>query len=138
MSADPAQDTRVQMDAQGEPERPEIEVEVHYSNPQTTLRLQHGFAAAVEYVMREQQEPGQELRPVDILAALHGSFMSLAAHEIRDKAKEHPEKLANAHVNKRAFLSVLDGIAEEIEGWELPALSESQLSEIRGDEADRG
>lgn len=142
-SSDPAQDTLDQMDAQGEPELPElpepqeIEVEMHFSNPETTLRLQVGFAAAVEYVMREQQEPGQELTTADILAALRGSLLSLAKNQIADKAQE-PGKLANAHVNKRAFLSVLDGIAEEIESWEIPALSETELSEIRGDEADRG
>lgn len=119
--SDPAQDALDEMDAQGEPGAEEIEVELHYSNPQTTMRLQIGFAAAVEYVMREQTEPGQELTTADILAALRGSFMSLAKAAIADKVTE-PSKLANAHVNKAAFLSVLDGIAEEIESWPLPAL----------------
>lgn len=101
-------------------------IEIHYSNPQTTLRLQHAFAAGVEYVMREQQEPGQEVCAVDILAALRGCFMSLAHSEIIDKAAE-PGKLVNAHVNKAAFLSVMDLIKQEINGWELPEVLDASI-----------
>jgi hypothetical protein len=95
------------------------ELEAHYSNPHTTARLQHAFAAALDYVLREQKEP--PVRRVDILAALRASFMSLAHAEIIERAEVNE---LSARVNRAAFVRVLNDMASEIYNWvpELPDL----------------